>query len=475
MHTRQFFIDGAWVDPVGTATHDVINPATEEKIATISLAAREDVDRAVAAAKRAFPAYATTSVAERAALLRRIIDAYKARYDDIAKAISQEMGAPIKLAKTAQAAIGSAHFKQALAVLESFAFETNLGTRAIRHEPIGVCAMITPWNWPMNQIACKVAPALATGCTMVLKPSEYSPLSTLIFAEVLEAAGVPKGVFNLINGAGEVAGAAMAAHPDVDMVSFTGSTRGGVAVAKAAADTVKRVHQELGGKSANILLPDVDLKRAATGAAFACFNNTGQSCNAPTRLLVHESQYEEAVGHAVAAAQKLKVGDPADEATGMGPLVNAAQHARVVKLIEQGVKEGARLATGGAARPEGVTRGYFVQPTVFADVRPDMVVAREEIFGPVLVVIPYRDEEQAVAIANDTIYGLAAYVSSGDPEKALAIARRLRAGTVHLNGAMGDVAAPFGGYKQSGNGRDWGKYGFEEYLEVKSILGVAAA
>lgn len=472
----RFYIDGDWVEPAEPgATVAAVNPATEEPTALVALGSAADVDRAVAAARRAFPAFAETSREERLALLRRIVDAYKARYEDIAAAISCEVGAPLAMARNAQAAMGIAHLKQTIAVLSAYAFEKEAGSSLIVREPVGVVGLITPWNWPMNQIACKVAPAIAAGCTIVLKPSELAPVSARIFAEALDAAGVPKGVFNLVQGTGDPVGSAIAAHPDIDMVSFTGSTRAGILVAKAAADTVKRVHQELGGKSANIILPDADLRRAVTGGAHGCFHNSGQSCNAPTRMLVHESQYEEAVEHAAAVARKLKVGDPAAADTTLGPVIGAGQFDRIQGLIATGVAEGARLAAGGPGRPDGLERGFFVRPTVFADVTPEMTVAREEIFGPVLAILKYRDEDEAVAIANDSPYGLSGYVSSGDPERARRVARRLRTGSVHLNGALPDLAAPFGGYKRSGNGREWGEAGFEEFLETKAILGAVPA
>jgi aldehyde dehydrogenase (NAD+) len=468
-----FYIDGRWVPPAQPKTLDVINPATEEPIGRISLGGAADVDRAVAAARRAFETYSRTSREERIALLERVMGAYQARLGDLAETISQEMGAPMWLAKAAQAPSGLAHLAQALEVLRSYAFVENKGTTRILKEPVGVCGFITPWNWPVNQIMCKVAPALAAGCTMVLKPSEIAPLSGIIVAEILHEAGVPPGVFNLVNGDGATVGAALAAHPDVDMVSFTGSTRAGVQVAKAAADSVKRVAQELGGKSANIILDDADLKRAVQGGVRSCFTNSGQSCNAPTRMLVPRSRHAEAVGIAKAAAEAVKVGDPHTEGTTIGPVVSGAQFEKIQRLIEAGIKEGAELVTGGLGRPDGLERGYYVRPTIFANVRNDMTIAREEVFGPVLAILPYGDEEEAIRIANDTPYGLAGYVASGDPERALRVASRLRAGNVHLNGAGPDFAAPFGGYKQSGNGREWGEHGFEEFLEVKAVMGVA--
>jgi aldehyde dehydrogenase (NAD+) len=465
-----FYIDGAWVAPVEPKPYPVINPATEAEIASINLAGRQDVDRAVAAAKGAFQSFSQSSPEERAALLRRIIEVYKTRFEDLAQAISQEIGAPIKLSRAQQVPLGIAHLKSALAALEGFQFRKTSGTTLVVREPIGVCALITPWNWPMNQIVCKVAPALAAGCTVVLKPSEEAPSSAAIFAEILHEAGVPAGVFNLVQGAGE-AGQALAEHPDVDMISFTGSNAAGVAVAKAAAETVKRVSQELGGKSANIVLPDADLKKAVTGGVYGCFNNSGQSCNAPTRMFVHRGQYEEALGIAAGVAAKLTVGDTTQETTSTGPVVNKRQFERIQSYIDRGMAEGARVVAGGPGLPDGLNQGYFVRPTVFGDVTNEMTIAREEIFGPVLVVIPYDDEADAVRMANDTQFGLSGYVSGGTVERARDVALQLRTGNVHLNGALPDFTAPFGGYKRSGNGREWGVSGFEEYLETKAILG----
>lgn len=473
MHELEFYIDGQWVAPLSDKRIDVIDPATEQPFTQIALGSEADVDRAVAAARKAFPAFAATSVAERAALLGRIADGIEARRDELAEAISREMGAPITFARDAQAASGVNHFRQTKAVLESYEFDVMQGTTLITREPIGVAGMITPWNWPMNQIACKVAPALAAGCTVVLKPSEVAPLSALVLADIIDKAGSPAGVFNLVNGDGPVVGQAIASHPDVDMVSFTGSTRGGTAVAAAAAPTVKRVTQELGGKSPNILLPDVDFARAVPPGVARCFGNAGQSCSAATRLLVPADRQEEVIGLAVAAAATWKVGAPSDPTTTMGPLVSKAQFDKVQRLIEIGIAEGARLVCGGPGKPAGLEIGYFAQPTIFADVRNDMVIAREEIFGPVLVIIPYRSVDEAIEIANDTPYGLSAYVQGADKEQALAVARRIRAGNVHINYPPLDRLAPFGGYKRSGNGREWGRFGLEEYLEVKAIIGAA--
>ena len=474
-NTLKFYIDGAWVDPLVPATLDVINPATEEPIAKISMGTAKDVDRAVKAARKAFASFSQTSKEERIALLERILEAYKARYDDVAKAISSEMGAPITLATRAQAAIGVAHLTQMIAVLKDYEFEQLQGRTLIAREAIGVCGFITPWNWPINQIVCKVAPAIAAGCTMVLKPSEIAPLNAILFAEICDAAGVPKGVFNLINGDGPSVGQAIASHPEVDCVSFTGSTRAGIAVAKAAADTVKRVHQELGGKSANIILRDADLEKAVRAGVQHCFNNSGQSCNAPTRMFVPRELQSQAVAVAKTTAEGLKVGDPTAKDTVLGPVVSEVQFNKIQGLIQAGIDEGATLVTGGTGRPESLNRGYYVRPTVFADVKPDMRVSREEIFGPVISILPYESEEQVVELANDTVYGLAGYVQSGDLGHARKIASQLRAGQVNLNGAPGDMSAPFGGYKQSGNGREWGKYGFEEFLEIKAVLGYQPA
>src|ERR1019366_8532904 len=472
---RQFYIDGQWVDPAKTHDFTVINPATEEPIATISLGRRADVDRAVAAAKHAFEPYSETSRDERLALLRRVLDVYQAKMDQMAETISREMGAPISLSRKAQAPAGLGHLAEIVKVLEHFPFEELKGSTLMRKEPIGVCGLITPWNWPMNQVVCKVAPALAAGCTMVLKPSELAPLSSYLFAQILEEAGVPPGVFNLVNGDGLNVGAAIASHPDIAMVSFTGSTRAGVAVAMAAAPTVKRVTQELGGKSANILLDDADLVAAVREGVQVCFRNSGQSCNAPTRMLVPRSRMAEAVAAAKQEAEAAKVGDPQREETTVGPLVSKAQFEKVQRLIKAGIKEGATLVTGGSGPPDGIRKGYFAKPTVFADVRNDMTIAREEIFGPVLCILSYADEEEAIRIANDSPYGLAGFVTSGDLERARRVAKRIRAGNVHINSARVDFGGCFGGYKQSGNGREWGEAGLEEFLELKAILGYSSA
>ncbi|RIL04831.1 MAG: aldehyde dehydrogenase family protein [Proteobacteria bacterium] len=470
----QFYIDGHWVDPSEARALDVLDPSTEAPIGRIALGGAKDVDVAVQAARRAFESYSRTTKQERVELLQAIVAAYQARYDEIAETISREMGAPLWLSKAAQAATGLAHLTQTLQVLQDFAFEERRGTTLLAWEPVGVCGLITPWNWPVNQIVCKVAPALAAGCTMVLKPSEVAPLNAVLIAEVLHEAGVPAGVFNLVNGDGPGVGAALSAHPGIDMMSFTGSTRAGIQVAKAAADTVKRVAQELGGKSASVICADADFAKAVGGGVTGCFLNSGQSCNAPTRMLVPAERHDEAVAIAKAAAAGVKVGDPFAAGITLGPVVSEAQWNKIQGLIQKGIDEGATLVTGGTGRPDGLTKGYYVKPTVFANVRNDMTIAREEIFGPVLSILPYRDEEDAIRIANDTPYGLSGYVSAGTLEHARAVASRLRTGNVHLNGAGADFAAPFGGYKQSGNGREWGSFGFAEFLEVKAMLGGAA-
>ncbi len=467
----QFYIDGKWVDPVSPKTLDVVDPAHEEPFACISLGTAVDVDKAVVAARRAFDGYSRTSKDERIALLQNILAVYQKRYGEMVETISREIGAPLRLSKNAQAASGIGHLTAAIAALKEFEFVRLRKTTAIVFEPVGVCGLITPWNWPINQIACKVAPALAAGCTMVLKPSELAPLSALLFAEILHEAGVPAGVFNLVNGDGPVVGEALSAHASIDMMSITGSTRAGIAVAKAAANSVKRVAQELGGKSANIILDDADLAKAVSGGVKECFGNSGQSCNAPTRMFVPRALHDQAVALAKAAAEKVKVGDPFAEGTTMGPVVGRLQFDKIQALIKKGIDEGASLVTGGLGRPEGLNKGYYVRPTVFANVTNDMTIAREEIFGPVLCILPYDNEDDAVAQANASVYGLSGYVQSANVERARAVALRLRTGMVHLNGAGADVAAPFGGYKQSGNGREWGEYGLLDYLEVKAVMG----
>ena len=471
----QFYINGEWVNPVNPQHLDVINPATEESIGKIAMGNSEDVDKAVAAAKNAFESFSQTSKEERLALMGKILEVYQSRYDEIAETISLEMGAPLWLSKAAQAATGAGHFATFMEILKNYDFVEDRGTTRLRKEPVGVCGLITPWNWPINQIACKVAPALAAGCTMILKPSEVSPLNAILFAEVLDEAGVPAGVFNLVNGDGMNVGEAMSSHPDIDMMSFTGSTRAGIAVAKASADTVKRVAQELGGKSANIILDDADFNKSVAGGVGSVFTNSGQSCNAPTRMLVPADRQDEAVAIAKATAEATIVGNPADVAPGgMGPVVSEVQFNKIQGLIEKGIEEGATLVAGGPGKPEGLNAGYFVKPTVFSDVSNDMTIAREEIFGPVLSILPYKDEDDALSIANDTEYGLSGYVS-GSQEKAQKFAEKIRSGNVHVNGAGPDFTAPFGGYKKSGNGREWGESGFEEFLEIKAILGYNAA
>lgn len=470
---RQFYINGEWVHATDAHDSPVINPATEETVAVISLGTRRDVDKAVAAANRAFESYSQTTVKQRIELLRRVIDVYESKAKLMAQTISEEMGAPITLARTAQVPSGLSHLSVVADLLKHFEFETLQGSTLMRKEPIGACGLITPWNWPMNQVTSKVAPALAAGCTMVLKPSELAPLSAYLFAQIVDEAGVPPGVFNLVNGDGPTVGAALAAHPDLAMVSFTGSTRAGIAVAQNAAPSVKRVTQELGGKSAFIILDDADLGKAVTGCAKSCFRNTGQSCNAPTRLLVPQSRMQDAADAARLVADATKVGDPLRDDTELGPLANKTQFEKVQHLIQRGVDEGAKLAAGGIGRPEGLSCGYFVKPTVFAGVRNDMTIAREEIFGPVLSVIGYLDDEDAIRIANDSAYGLAGFVTSGNLDRARNVARKIRSGNIHVNGARLDFRACFGGYKQSGNGREWGEAGLEEFLELKAIFGYA--
>ena len=469
---NNFYINGKWVVPTEKKTLDVINPATEEAFATISLGSATDVDAAAKAARAAFPAWSQSSIETRIQIINKIIAGLKARGDEMATAISNEMGAPMGMAKTAQLGSGIGHFAAIIGILENYQFEEIRGSTRIIKEPAGVCGFITPWNWPLNQIACKVAPALAAGCAIVLKPSEVAPISGYILAEIIAESGLPAGVFNLVNGDGPTVGAAIAAHPEIDLVSFTGSTRAGRDVAKAAADTIKRVTQELGGKSANIILEDADFAKAVSGGVIGCFGNSGQSCNAPTRMLVPQSRMAEAIEIAKAAAAKAKVGDPLDATTRLGPVVSAVQFEKINALIQKGLDEGAELVVGGTGRPEGLSKGYYIKPTVFANVSNDMTIAREEIFGPVLSIIGYKDDADAVRIANDTEYGLSGYVS-GEPQHAQKIARQIRTGMVHINGAGPDFSAPFGGYKKSGNGREWGVEGFEEFLETKSMLGAA--
>lgn len=469
---KQFYINGKWVDPVKkNDSFDVLNPANEKVIGQVSLGTPHDIDSAVISARNAFNFFSQTSVEDRLTLLERIIEVYESRYDEVAETISLEMGAPISLSKNAQAKSGLTHFRQSIEVLHNFRWEERSGSTLIRKEPVGVVGMITPWNWPINQISCKVAPALAAGCTMILKPTEIAPLNAMLFAEIMHEANVPAGVFNLVNGDGPTVGEAMSSHPDIDMISFTGSTRAGIAVAKGAADTVKRVAQELGGKSPNIILEDSDFESAIKRSTEHCFNNSGQSCNAPTRMLVPENKHNEAKEIAKQTAELTKVGDPFDDNTTIGPVVSAVQYNKVQDLIKKGIEEGAELVVGGLGKPEGLTTGYYVKPTVFAGVSNDMAIAREEIFGPVLSILPYKNEEEAIEIANDTDYGLYGYVFSNNAERAKLVANRIRAGSVSINGAGADPSTPFGGYKQSGNGRERGPFGFDEFLEVKAVLG----
>jgi aldehyde dehydrogenase (NAD+) len=472
---RKFYIDGQWVDPAQAREFEVINPATEEVAGVISMGNATDVDRAVAAARRAFDSFAQTSADDRRGLLEKILEVYKKRYADVANAIRDEMGAPTKLANGSQAGIGVGHLTAMIDVLKNFKFEDRHGPARLVLEPIGVCALITPWNWPINQVAAKVVPALAAGCTMVLKPSEFSPFSAMVWAEVLHEAGVPKGVFNLINGTGVEVGAALASHPEVDMVSFTGSTRAGTEVAKLAAATVKRVHQELGGKSPNILLDDADFERAVKAGVLHVFENSGQSCNAPTRMLVPANRLAEVEAIARKTAETVTVGDPTSAEIQVGPVVSRIQFDRVEDFIAKGIAEGAKVVIGGVGRPDGLQKGYYVKPTIFSNVNNNMLIAREEIFGPVLAILPYETEEEAIRIANDTPYGLQAYVWSGDLARANRVGRRIRAGRITINGKSGDMSTPFGGFKKSGNGREWGEHGLRDFLEVKAMIGAEVA
>lgn len=470
-HLGQFLIGGRWVSPgPGAGRMGVENPATEEIVAEVALGTAADAEAAVLAARAAFDGWTATPVAERVALLERVLGLYRARIQDFADAMRLEMGAPVAWAREAQAWAGEVHLEATLEAARRFHWEESRGSTRIIREGIGVCGLITPWNWPMNQIACKVAPALVAGCTMVLKPSELSPLSAAVFAEIMQEAGCPPGVFNLVNGTGAEVGQVLASHAEVDMVSFTGSTRAGVAVAQAAAPTVKRVAQELGGKSANILLPGCDFAAAVVAGVEGCMANAGQSCDAPTRMLVPQARMAEALEIAAAAAEAQRPGDPTDPATTMGPLISRMHWDKVQGLIGKGVAEGARLVAGGTGRPEGLNRGHFARATVFGDVTPDMTIAREEVFGPVLAVMGYDSVDDAVRIANDTVYGLAAYVQGPEAE-ARAVGRRLRAGQVNLNGPAWDVHAPFGGYKQSGNGREYADWGIHDFCEVKALVG----
>lgn len=471
MDTLKFYIDGAWVDPAVPSTLGVVNPATEETFAQISLGSRRDVERAASAARRAFATYSETSVEDRLTYLLKIIEGFKRRLPELARTMTLEMGAPITFSTERQATVALFHFEEAARVLATYPFEERMGNGIVRREPIGVCGLITPWNWPLNQVASKVAPALATGCTVILKPSEIAPLSSMLFAEIVHEAGLPPGVFNLVNGDGPTVGEAIASHPEVDLVSFTGSTTAGIRVAKLAADTVKRVAQELGGKSANIILDDADLRASVIAGVHACYTNAGQNCQSPTRMLIPRAQREAAFAAAREAVETIRLGDPLAPTTTMGPLVSPLQFEKVQALIRSGIDEGATLVAGGTGRPAHVERGYYVRPTVFGDVTRKMRIANEEIFGPVLSIICYDSEDEAVEIANDTPFGLAGFVQSGDPRRARKVANRIRAGRVYINGAAFDRSLPFGGYKQSGNGREFGVFGFEEYLEVKAILG----
>ncbi|MCU9849934.1 aldehyde dehydrogenase family protein [Defluviimonas sp. WL0024] len=470
----QFYINGAWVGPgAGARTMPVENPATEEIVGEVAIGSAEDADRAILAARAAFPAFSVKPASERIALLKRVREVYLSRAEDLAQAMSVEMGAPIGFSREAQVWAGDVHLAATIEAAERFPWEELRGTTLIQREAIGVVGLITPWNWPMNQIVCKVAPALAAGCTMVLKPSEIAPLSGLIFAEIMDAAGVPAGVFNLVNGDGPGVGSRLSSHPEVDMVSFTGSTRAGILVAEAAAPTVKRVAQELGGKSANIILASADLKAAVEGGVEACMSNTGQSCDAPTRMFVPRAVQEAALGIAGTKAASLRVGDPTDPETGIGPVVSRAQYEKIQGLIRTGIDEGAVLVAGGLDRPDGLNRGHFVRPTIFGNVTPGMTIAREEIFGPVLAIMPYDSVDEAVAMANDSVYGLGGYVQ-GEITEARAVARRLRTGQVQINYPDWDTFAPFGGYKQSGNGREYADWGIHDFCETKGIIGYGA-
>ncbi len=469
----KFYINGEWVDPVTPKSLDVINPANEQVCATISIGSAADVDKAAMAARKAFAKFGRSSREERIAILAALVETYQKRMNDVADAISEEMGAPTKLAVEAQAASGLGHLATALEILQSYEFEEMAGNSRIIKEPIGVCGMITPWNWPMNQITCKVGPALAVGCTVVLKPSEVAPLSGYLFTEIIHEAGVPAGVYNMVNGDGPGVGTAISGHPEIDMVSFTGSTRAGSLVAQNAAPSIKRVTQELGGKSPNILLDAVTLEEAATRGVMHMYNNTGQSCNAPSRMLIPRAQLAEAEAIAAKVTESVVVGDPKAETTTMGPVVSEVQFNKIQGLIQAGIDEGATLVCGGVGRPDGLEHGYFIKPTVFSNVSNDMTVAKEEIFGPVLVMMPYDSIEEAITVANDTPYGLAGYVQGNNMDEVMGVASQIRAGNININGSSGDLHTPFGGYKQSGNGREWGAHGFTDYLEVKALSGAA--
>ena len=469
MDLLTFYIDGQWCAPSGQQTLEVVDPATEQVIGRLALGDAEDVQRAVQAARMAFSTWSVSARADRLEVLAAIIQGYEHCAEELAQAVHLEMGAPLSLARSAHVPAGKGHLQRAFEVLRDYRFDQVCGSTLITREPIGVCGLITPWNWPLNQMTCKVAPAMAAGCTVVLKPSERAPLSALIFARILHEAGVPKGVFNLINGEGPVVGEALSRHPGIDMMSFTGSTRAGVAVAKASADTVKRVAQELGGKSPNIILPDADLTAAVRHGVLGCLRNSGQSCNAPTRMLVPRALQARVIEIARQVVSEVCF-DDSNPLTALGPVANHAQFERVQALIGEAISQGSRLVVGGMGRPKGYEHGLYVQPTIFADVEPGMLIAQEGVFGPVLAIMPYDSEAHAIDMANDTVYGLSGYVTAGSTERALQVARQLRTGMVQLNGSKADNSAPFGGYKQSGNGREWGRFGFEEYLEVKSVF-----
>ena len=471
MNLSQFYINGKWVDPVRPSKLQVINPATEKSVGEISVGSALDIDNAVSAARSAFKSFSKTAISERIELLSEIRNVYKKRFNEIAEAIMTEMGAPINLASGAQASVGMSHLKTAIRVLEKTKFEYTHNNLIIRKEPIGVCGLITPWNWPINQVVSKLAPCIAAGCTSILKPSEIAPLSAIIIAEIIHEAGAPNGVFNMVHGYGPVVGEAMSNHQDIDMMSFTGSTRGGIAVAISSAKTVKRVSQELGGKSPNIIIDDTKFNESVTRGVSGCMSNTGQSCNAPTRMLVPAHRHDEALEIAKLAAESMTTGDPKLPSTDIGPLVSETQFNKVQDLLKSGIESKATLVTGGVGKPDGLETGYFVKPTIFGNVSNDMEIAQEEIFGPVLSIIPYETDEEAVAIANDTEYGLAAYVAGDNKEKLMYFARNLNAGQIHLNYASGGADAPFGGFKKSGNGREKAEWGLDEFLEIKAIMG----
>lgn len=473
---NQFYINGQWQAPLSDEVRDITNPATEKPCGKLAMGCNADIDKAVAAAKKAFPTWSLSTKEERISLIEKIIATYQKYYAEIAIAITTEMGAPKKLSETVQTAMGLGHFSTTLETLKTFSFQQSLNNKSttnIIKEPIGVVGLITPWNWPMNQVICKVAPALAAGCTIVLKPSQDSALSAYWLAKVMDEAGVPAGVFNLVNGSGSKIGDYLCGHADVDMISFTGSTPAGVAVSKKAAETIKRVSLELGGKSANIIIDDADFTKAVSGGVASCMGNCGQTCTAPTRMLVPEDKMEEAITIAKAVADKtlIGVGDPTSETTLLGPVANKSQFNKIQEMIEVGINEGAKLIAGGLGRPSGLENGYYVKPTIFAYVDNKMAIAQEEIFGPVLCIIPYKDEQDAINIANDSPFGLSGYVSSASLERAQRVAAQMRTGMVHINGAKPDLTAPFGGYKQSGNGREWGEHGLDDFLEIKSVMG----